>query len=150
MGAKQFVLGKPLCYEVNLLPQTELWGPFLVPSYLHKIIVFCSLSNCKLIYLILPLINKSVRSSLKGALVLPVIYFVYYKCLWNYIPGHWLSWTTIPSQHYIFFLCSITWICGVLFFSIKAGSYCTKCRQTLVWGKRVSASITKRDSLDDI
>lgn len=80
MVAKQSGLAKPLHYEVNLSPKEELPGPFLVLSHLHKITPVHSVT-LSLIYFILPLIYETVRSSLKGAIVLSVIYFMYYGCL---------------------------------------------------------------------
>lgn len=79
----QSVKAKPLHYEVNLSPKEELqvlsWFFQIFSKSLHTV----HSVTLGLIYFILPLIYKTVKSSPKGAVVLSLIYFMYYIYLWK-------------------------------------------------------------------
>lgn len=77
----QSVKAKPLHYEVNLSPKEELqvlsWFFQIFSKSLHTV----HSVTLGLIYFILPLIYKTVKSSPKGAVVLSLINFMYYRYL---------------------------------------------------------------------
>lgn len=81
MVTKQSVKAKPLHYEDDQSPEEELRVLFLFFSDLHKSLHAVHSVTLRLVYFILPLIYKTVESSLKGAIVLSVIYFMYYGYL---------------------------------------------------------------------